>query len=97
MADTLTEALGYLKVRIKDLTEENTRLRALNRELLEKTEKYRIEAAEALEARNRAELDVEYLKISHRLASDPDVLIATRRHIAQLIRNIDRCLEMLKE
>lgn len=97
MAETLTEALGRLKVRITELTKENARLRARNRELEVKTEEYKEQAEEAEAARRRAELDVEYLKISYQLAADPDQLIATRRRIAQLIRNIDRCLEMLKE
>lgn len=41
--------------------------------------------------------DVEFLTMSHRLASSPDSLISTRRHIARLIRTIDTCISMLKE
>ena len=41
--------------------------------------------------------DCEYLEVSHKLADNPDTLVATRRRLAGLIRNIDRCLEMLKE
>lgn len=97
MADTLRSAMTELKTRVKALTEENRRLRmrnaeleALGRQLTERTE-------EAERKRHRAELDAEYLAVSHKLAEDPDTLIKTRRHIAQMIRNIDRCLEMLKE
>ena len=39
----------------------------------------------------------EFLAVSHKLANDADDLVAARRHIAGLIRNIDRCLEILKE
>lgn len=46
--------------------------------------------------RRRTEKDVEYLTMSHRLADNPDTIIETRRHISRLIRNIDRCLEMLE-
>ncbi|MDE7179686.1 MAG: hypothetical protein K2N88_00580 [Muribaculaceae bacterium] len=97
MADTLTEALGRLKVRISSLTAENASLREANRKLSEENAQLRELATEAGTARRRAELDAEFLAVSHKLADDPDTLIATRRHIAQLIRNIDRCLEMLKE
>ena len=52
---------------------------------------------EAYAERDRARLDAEFLAVSHKLANDADDLVAARRHIAGLIRNIDRCLEILKE
>lgn len=52
---------------------------------------------ESQKERDRARLDVEFLQVSHKLADNPDTLVATRRRLARLIRNIDRCLEMLKE
>ncbi len=97
MADSLLDALGLLRTRIGDLTEENTLLRARNTELEALNADLRQQAEEAAAGRHRAELDAQYLAVSHKLADDPDILIQTRRHIAQLIRNIDRCLEMLKE
>ncbi|MDE6836456.1 MAG: hypothetical protein K2J03_05835, partial [Muribaculaceae bacterium] len=47
--------------------------------------------------RDRAKLDAEFLAISHRLAQNPDTIITARRLISKMIRNIDRCIEMLKE
>lgn len=44
-----------------------------------------------------ARTDAEFLTMSHRLASSPDSIISTRRHIARLIRTIDNCISMLKE
>ena len=46
---------------------------------------------------DKANLDIEYLTISHKLASSPEALIATRRQIARLIRTIDNCIAMLHE
>lgn len=97
MAESLTTLLGNLQSRISDLVAHNESLRRRNADLERENADLRVEAQEALRARKRAELDVEYLAVSHKLADNPDNLIATRRHIAQLIRNIDRCLEMLKE
>lgn len=97
MADPLIETMRLLKSRVKDLTEENSRLRAENSELQATAATLRKRAEEADTLRSRAELDAEYLAVSHKLASDPDTLIKARRHIAQLIRNIDRCLDMLRE
>ncbi len=76
---------------------QRARLMDRNRELEEENESLRRALAEAKSDRDRALLDAEYLTVSHRLADSPDTLIDTRRHIAKLIRNIDRCLEMLKE
>ncbi len=75
----------------------NARRVEQNHKLEEEIADLRLEIAEARRERDRARLDAEYLTVSHRLADSPDTLIDTRRHIAKLIRNIDRCLEMLKE
>lgn len=42
-------------------------------------------------------LDSQFLTMSHRLADNPDTLVETRRHIARLIRNIDRALHMMRD
>ena len=97
MADSLLSVLERLNLRIKDLVVQNSQLKARNTELEQQNRDLEQAAREAKAAQEQAELDVEYLKVSHKLADDPDTLISTRRHVAQLIRNIDRCLEMLKE
>ena len=97
MAESLITTLERLDARIKDVTMRNARLVEQNHELEEEIADLRLEIAEARRERDRARLDAEYLTVSHRLADSPDTLIDTRRHIAKLIRNIDRCLEMLKE
>lgn len=97
MAETLIDILERLNVRIKALAAENVRLRNDNEALQERNNELIKLREEADERRHRAELDAEYLAVSHRLAEDPDTLLAARRHISRLIRNIDRCLEMLKE
>ncbi len=97
MAQSLLSILEKLEARQKELREEMESLRVRNRELEEENADLRRKEAEALGARDKALLDVEYLSVSHRLAEDPDSLIETRRVIAGLIRNIDRCIAMLKE
>ena len=97
MAESLLTKLDRLEARIKDVIAHRDELAARNATLEAENAELRRQAAEALSSRDRALLDIEYLTMSHRLADDPDSLIATRRHIAKLIRNIDRCLEMLKE
>lgn len=97
MADFLLDKLLKLQQAIAALQEENRKLAERNSGLEAENVEMRIRTEEAEEKRRQAELDVEFLRMSHRLADNPDSIIETRRHIAGLIRNIDRCLEMLKE
>lgn len=88
--EDLRDKIQAAGVRIRALEERNRALETANREL----ERQRQEAEAE---RDRVQLDCDYLQVSHRLADSPDTIIATRRRLAGLIRNIDRCLDMLKE
>lgn len=41
--------------------------------------------------------DNRFLILSHRLASDPEALVKSRRTISKLICDIDKCISQLKE
>ncbi|MBD5196268.1 MAG: hypothetical protein K2G53_00290 [Muribaculaceae bacterium] len=97
MAESLIEILQQLKAKQELLTLEVERLRARNQELENLNLALQQNETEALKKRDEALLEVEYLKVSYKLAESPDNLVATRRLIAGLIRNIDRCIAMLKE
>lgn len=97
MARTLLTILGDLEQRISLLQGEMEELRRKNSELEQLNAELVKRETEARQARDTALTDVDYLKVSHRLADSPDSLVETRKVIAGLIRNIDRCIEMLKE
>lgn len=97
MAQSLLEILEKLDTHISTLRTEMESLRNRNRELEEENAELRRKEAEALKVRDKALLDAEYLSVSHKLADSPDNIVETRRRIAGLIRNIDRCIAMLKE
>lgn len=97
MAESLLEILQQLKAKQQELQLEVERLRARNRELENRNLDLQECAEDALKRRDEALLEMEYLKVSHHLADSPDSLVETRRLIAGLIRNIDRCIAMLKE
>lgn len=79
------EALGE---RLEESRRETEILRAENNEM-------RLKVEELSRKLDKALTDVEFLTLSHRLADSPDSLIETRRHIARLIRNIDKSISML--
>lgn len=97
MAESLLSILERLDKRIKELAMQNSQLQLRNEELTAQNEDLRRKAQEAESAREKALLDAEYLAVSHKLAEGPDNLVTARRHISQLIRNIDRCIDMLKD
>ena len=88
MAANLLNELENLERSLEALAGKYRELEQRNRTLEEENANLKREASEARESRDRALKDVEFLAVSHKLA---------RRHIAHLIRNIDRCLDMLKE
>lgn len=97
MASTLISELDKLYKKLEQTIKRLHDLEARNRELEEQNENLKREAKEARDERDRVKLDCDYLMVSHKLADNPDSLIDTRRRISQLIRNIDRCIGMLKE
>ena len=97
MAESLMSILEKLDDRIRFLSAENAELRKLNSLLSGENEDLRRQAAETGRERDKALLDADYLSVSHKLADSPESLVSARRHISRLIRNIDRCLDMLKE
>lgn len=72
----------------------------LNAEL-EESRRREEELRESLQRTNaelqKAQTDIKYLRVSHRLAASPDAIIESRRVIANLIRNIDKAIADLKE
>ena len=93
----MPDILDTLRLQIEARRKEYARLKERNRLLEEENADLRRLAAEAQKEREKAMLDAEFLAVSHTLADSPDTLVSARRHLARLIRNIDRCLEMLKE
>lgn len=81
--DRLLERYASLQMKVKSLEEENFLLR-----------KEKEDADERLE---QAGKEIEFLKLSHRLADSPEALVSARQNVAGLIRTIDSCIRMLKE
>ena len=81
--DTLIEDNTDLRKKLKSLELRNQQLEALHDEDQKRIEK--------------ANQNIEFLSMSHRLADSPEALIAARTKIAQLIRTIDSCIRLIKE
>jgi len=97
MAISLLSVLEQLREKIAAQAANVERLRDNNSELKSENEDLRRQLQQALKERDEARLESEFLSVSHRLADSPDTIVDARRLIAGMIRNIDRCIEMLKE
>ena len=73
-----------------ELQEVIDKLEAVNKELKKQHE------ADLLSLEN-AKKEIEFLSLSHRLASTPEALISARNNISRLIRTIDNCIRMINE
>lgn len=97
MAKTLQNVIESLHAKIETLSERADEFRRKYDALEAENQELRLQLKETEEARDRARLDAEFLTVSHRLAQNPDTIVDSRRLIAGLIRNIDRCIDMMKE
>ena len=97
MAPSLLSVLESMREKIDALNESVNDLRTRNRMLEEENEVLRRTIEDTSRERDKARLESDFLAVSHRLAEDPDTIIDARRLISRLIRNIDRCIEILKE
>ena len=97
MAQPLITLLSQISDKITELEaiqeQKNSRIKFLEEENQDLREKLK----EQSQLLNQANIDKEFLTMSHRLADSPDTIISTRRRIARLIRTIDNCISMLKE
>ena len=81
--DRLLESQKKLQTRIQELEISNENL----------TRQHEIDQ----KALKKAKQEVEFLSLSHRLASSPEALISARNEISRLIRTIDNCIRLINE
>lgn len=90
VAKSIGDKAGQLARRIEQLEDENKALRQEADDLREQTR-------QAREDLHRVQLEVDFLTVSYRIADKPEKLADARRHVANLIRILDRCIDLLKD
>lgn len=97
MARSILTAVKTLGDKAERLAQQRDELRRENKALKEEMESLRERTLAAEEARRQALLEIEFLTVSHKLADSPQKLADTRRHVASLIRILDRCIALLRD
>ncbi|MDE5774217.1 MAG: hypothetical protein K2H86_07155 [Muribaculaceae bacterium] len=94
MGTTLQSTLSAIIDKIVQLEESQSRLQRQYAELVRRNEALQLENKDLTQALNQSRLEVEYLRVSYRLAGDADSLIETRRKISSIIRRIDKAIAL---
>lgn len=89
--------LSDLHKRVESLlTDRNSllaKIKELNDKIIVLEEQHRLDREELVKANQ----EIEFLTLSHRLADSPDTIIEARRKLAGLIRTINNCIRMINE
>ena len=93
----LIDSLSILSKKIEDLLKRQTMLHKRIEELEKRNNELEEQRQKDLKIIEKANQDIEFLTVSHKLAESPDTIISTRRKILGLIRTIDNCIRIIKE
>lgn len=93
----LIQSLNSLSKRIDDLISENMELKKEKEELEKEIQDLRRQHELDKSSIQKAQRDLEFLALSHRLADSPEALISARNKISELIRTIDKCILLMNE
>ena len=93
----LTQSISTLSSKIDKLLEQLNALHLKVNQLEEANRELELRHQADLEQLRRASQEIEFLSMSHRLASSPEAILSARNKISQLIRTIDSCIRIIKE
>ena len=97
MTSPLVDVLNSLQAGIRELNLVHDNLLERIKTLEEEKRILKLEIKEKDTALAKANADLEYLKVSYKLADNPATLVEARQKIARLIRTIDNCISTLKD
>ena len=93
----LINSISILSRKIENLIEQQKSLTERVFVLEQENQILRNQHKEDLIVISKAQKEIEFLSMSHRLANSPEALISARNKISQLIRTIDSCIRIIKE
>ncbi len=97
MARQLLRVIKDLRSTIEALASQRDQFRTENERLSQEVESLKRQLDDSRKDLKEAQMEVDFLTVSHRLADSPDNLISARRRLKRLIAKIDRCVSLLKE
>ena len=86
----LSKKIDSLLITQRQLLERIKNLETVNMEL-------RKQHDEDQELLAKAQKDIDYLSLSHKLADSPEALVEARNKISKLIRTLDNCIRLIND
>lgn len=93
----MTDLILSLQSKIDLLGRSQKAMREERCSLIDRISALRSDLAEANKRIESLELDISFLRISHKLADSPEAIVEARRHISALIRKLDTSIALLNE
>lgn len=97
MTTNLSEMLSRLTRKSELLAERYALLKAYSDDLKSQLEELQEEKIGLQIELEKIKVENEYLKVSHKIAPTPDDVKASQELIAELVRNVDKCISQLNE
>ena len=93
----LLSSVHHLSKKIDKLMEQHRINQNKINQLLEENLEMRQQHETDVQLLEKANKEIEFLSVSHRLADSPEALVSARNKVAKLIRTIDNCIRMINE
>lgn len=97
MKASLQTTLESLLPKVETLGAQREELRERLKQSEATVDALRQELKEMQKQLDASRQECEFLRMSHRLADNPDALAETRRHISRLIRRLDASINLLED
>ncbi|MCH5227412.1 MAG: hypothetical protein J1F16_06325 [Muribaculaceae bacterium] len=93
----LLQSISSLAKKIDALSNQNLSLMQRIKELEDSNRLLSIQHLNDVKELEKAQKEIEFLSLSHRLAASPEALVEARNKVSSLIRTIDSCIRLIKE
>lgn len=96
MADSPTALIAGIQQKIAMLAESRDQALSRCEMLSSRIEELESDLDESRESLRKANLEIEFLTLSHRLADSPEAIVNARKTISRIIRRIDAAIALIK-
>ena len=91
----LTDRLDALMRKVETLRGRYLALQSENKELARTIERQKLELAQQEKELQRLRVDNEFLCVARSIAPDPEAVARYKKQVANMVRDIDRCIKQL--
>ena len=91
----LKDRLHSLSLKVETLGKRYVALHGEKKELERQVERQALEIAQLEKELKQLRIDNEFLRVAHSVPSNPESVARYKKQVAQMVRDIDRCIKQL--